>query len=179
MKWKILGVRLHQVFALFLLCTAMYLGLLSWQEQIWEILVANVLIGSVNIGLIYWLETVVSGMKKFQVLHDRKGIKMTVKVSNPRFCPGCGNFLDAATEAVDPESNLQPEAGDLSLCVYCGSLFEYQVNGDVRVISDEDYRTMPIPTPVRKVIDLSRKYWSDTRHLVKSTDDVDKNVGKA
>jgi len=46
------------------------------------------------------------------------------------FCPTCHQKLDAATE-VFGESE-QPKAGDVSVCLYCGELLEYDESLRVR-----------------------------------------------
>lgn len=56
------------------------------------------------------------------------------------FCPGCRHHLNAATAVAD--NNLQPTAGDLSVCLYCGAGLVYLAGGDVRLMTDGELQKL-------------------------------------
>jgi hypothetical protein len=51
-------------------------------------------------------------------------------------CPECGKKLDAATDPTD-ETN-RPKPGDISVCVYCGSLFAFDFDMRLRAVTPEE-----------------------------------------
>ena len=50
-------------------------------------------------------------------------------------CPCCGKKLDGATELSGDEAT--PQAGDFSICLYCGTILEYEEGFFLHVASDE------------------------------------------
>jgi hypothetical protein len=51
-------------------------------------------------------------------------------------CPCCGKTLDAATAIADERDPI-PEAGDFSICLYCGTILEYEEDFFLHVASDD------------------------------------------
>lgn len=60
-------------------------------------------------------------------------------------CPTCGSKLDASTCITDKD--ILPEKGDLSICVYCGTLLEYEDNQFVHELSEDSLYILKITDP--------------------------------
>ena len=60
-------------------------------------------------------------------------------------CPTCNRTLDGAT-CVDNEDIL-PKIGDLSVCMYCGTILEYEDGLFLHAISDESLESLKITDP--------------------------------
>lgn len=71
-------------------------------------------------------------------MDERDGIK-------PGKCPECGYRMDAATAT---RGNARPRPGDLTLCLSCGAILEF----------DQD--VAPVAMPAGRMADLD----DDTRH---------------
>lgn len=62
---------------------------------------------------------------------------------NPQtLCPTCGNLLDGAT--CPTEEDASPSEGDLSICLYCGTMLEFQADLTLCKLSDEKYAELPL-----------------------------------
>lgn len=74
-------------------------------------------------------------------------------------CPVCDTKLDGAT-CVDGDDEIIPQAGDVSVCMYCGTILEYEDGLFVHEISDkkleqikiEDYSTYSLLLRIQQEI---------------------------
>ena len=57
----------------------------------------------------------------------------TTRFDNQSRCPECGHKLDAAT---DINENKAPKAGDISLCINCGAVLEFNADFSVKTFTD-------------------------------------------
>lgn len=55
-------------------------------------------------------------------------------------CPVCSEILDGATNVTDDTS---PQKGDVSICVYCGSVLVFNEDQTLRIATDEELKSMP------------------------------------
>lgn len=49
-------------------------------------------------------------------------------------CPACGKIMDAATNLVDSGA---PRQGDLSICLYCQALLQFEADGRLKMLPAE------------------------------------------
>lgn len=63
----------------------------------------------------------------------------TVRLPEDR-CPKCGGKLDAATGA---ESGPGPEAGDLSVCIHCLAMLQFDPNLRLKRLTDDEFEALP------------------------------------
>jgi glutaredoxin len=68
-----------------------------------------------------------------------KGNKMTTTRMPKSNCPVCDTRLDAAT-TVDGTPDVIPKEGDISLCISCTSVLEFDDNLELQTI---DIKTLP------------------------------------
>lgn len=52
-------------------------------------------------------------------------------------CPHCKAKLDGASGIQDEDSNSIPGPGDLSICMYCGTILEYEEGFFLHIATDE------------------------------------------
>jgi transcription elongation factor Elf1 len=57
----------------------------------------------------------------------------------PFECPGCGMLMDASTNMT--KNHGKPESGDLSVCLYCGTMLEFG-DGKPHELSMEVYASL-------------------------------------
>src|SRR5262245_59996440 len=65
---------------------------------------------------------------------------MSIKAGRPQIafdCPRCGYHMDAATAAYAEES-VQPEVGDISVCLTCAAPLEFAADGAARWLTLEE-----------------------------------------
>lgn len=63
-------------------------------------------------------------------------------------CPTCKTHLDGASSG---ESFNQPQQGDLSICIYCGSMLEFDGEGEslgFRELTKEDLEKLSVEHPL-------------------------------
>lgn len=65
---------------------------------------------------------------------------MTHKM-HKQHCCACNKLIDAATSA-DGDSE-PPGPGDITICVYCGEVLEYQDNMDIAKLSEKSFASIP------------------------------------
>lgn len=55
-------------------------------------------------------------------------------------CPKCGSPNDAATscDETDREQNVRPRPGDISVCIRCASILQFQEDLTVKIISMDE-----------------------------------------
>jgi len=59
-----------------------------------------------------------------------------------RTCPYCGEEIGGATPASGPDA--KPDAGDFSVCLYCGGFLLFTRPDEVRILSLQEYAKLPI-----------------------------------
>ena len=68
-----------------------------------------------------------------------------MRVKNERLaattCPECGAMLDDATNMED--DSLKPEPGDISCCIECAVVLEYQDDMQMRKLSADEFLALP------------------------------------
>ncbi len=73
-------------------------------------------------------------------------------------CPGCAAVLDGATTA--GAGQRLPEQGDISFCIYCGSVNEYQIaesgKYSLRAMSEEEVGKLSKSSDLLKVLEQFR-----------------------
>ena len=52
-------------------------------------------------------------------------------------CPKCGYFFDSATCVDETKGDIEPTAGDISLCVNCAAILEFDENLKLRMCDDK------------------------------------------
>lgn len=55
------------------------------------------------------------------------------------YCPNCGKKLDCAT----CESEIKPEPGDISVCIYCTSFLIFNDKVKLRLLTDDEIADLP------------------------------------
>ncbi len=69
-------------------------------------------------------------------------------------CPKCGALLDGATY-VGEEQRI-PNPGDLSVCIYCGTVTQFAENADGELIleelSAEEFSNLPIEVQNKMIV---------------------------
>lgn len=60
------------------------------------------------------------------------------------YCPCCDHRLDASFEAKG--QNIDPKPGDLSICIYCLAILEYQKDLTFKELLEEDLKKMDLET---------------------------------
>jgi len=58
-----------------------------------------------------------------------------------RTCPYCGEELGDATPESGPDA--KPEAGNVSVCFYCGGFLFHTSPDEVRILSLQEYAKLP------------------------------------
>ncbi len=68
-----------------------------------------------------------------------------MRIKNERLasttCPECGAMLDDATNTED--ASLKPEPGDISCCIGCAVVLEYQDDMQMRKLSADEFLALP------------------------------------
>lgn len=82
---------------------------------------------------------------------------MTVRVSGNK-CPSCGKFLDMATAVNDPRAELAPTAGDLSMCISCGTFLQYKEDMSYRIFTHDEI--VDLDTETRSQLFKAHEVWS-------------------
>jgi hypothetical protein len=62
----------------------------------------------------------------------------------PAACPTCGKVLDAAMSLYHKEP---PEAGCLTVCIYCGTALKFDADGGLQRLSDDDLAEIALEDP--------------------------------
>lgn len=60
---------------------------------------------------------------------------------NASFCPKCGKELDATMPVGHEE---RPQAGDVTVCIYCGIALNFNSAGGLEQLSDDDLVEMAL-----------------------------------
>jgi len=53
-------------------------------------------------------------------------------------CPGCRTMLDGCTVINDPDEEKLPKPGDLTVCMYCGSILRFTDGRMLAICTKED-----------------------------------------
>lgn len=53
-----------------------------------------------------------------------------MKLKGKLDCPKCGAFLDGAST---PKGEVEPQDGDLSICVYCATILLFKVRDELEI----------------------------------------------
>lgn len=69
-----------------------------------------------------------------------------VSVIEKNKCPSCGELIDANTN-IDGNKEVTPGPGDLSLCIYCATMLEYEDNLTLKVLQREKLNRIRRDTP--------------------------------
>lgn len=59
-------------------------------------------------------------------------------------CPVCLNSVSGASPI--SKGNAKPKPGDISVCVYCGAILEFDDTLNLQAISEESFQTLPSVT---------------------------------
>lgn len=84
-------------------------------------------------------------------------------------CPNCGYPLDGAAPANAPESDVSPKEGDLSVCINCGTILQFDANIQSRIFPIEEL--FELPDDFR--LDIMRHHRAVMR-LIESRDEWDR-----
>jgi hypothetical protein len=68
-------------------------------------------------------------------------------------CPRCGYGVDAATAAY---GNVQPKPGDVSICLNCAALMQF--NDDLKLGPGPESLLDELPADKRRLIERGRRY---------------------
>ena len=68
----------------------------------------------------------------------------TTRTNDGARCPVCDKQLDAATNAEDIDA--APKAGDISVCIYCHTLLEFNEDLTLRLCSQAVFNSLSKPT---------------------------------
>lgn len=71
--------------------------------------------------------------------------------SYTRYCEICERLLDAETNIEQPDAPVQPKPGDTSICVYCGTVYQYLEEFRTRRIPEEIFRDEFTPEQIRTI----------------------------
>ena len=75
-------------------------------------------------------------------------------------CPVCRKVLDGATGDGTPEPN------SLTVCVYCGVFLSFTASMGLRVLSEQEWRDLPVDTRDQLTLYLNiTKRFRDSREL--------------
>jgi len=71
----------------------------------------------------------------------------TVSVDAPKqFCPCCNRFFDSAT--CTTEEGAKPEAGAITICLYCHEILTWNKNMNLERLSDFRFLQLPKETQI-------------------------------
>lgn len=60
-------------------------------------------------------------------------------------CPhDCGYTVDAHTFTEDPDASIDPEVGDLSICLRCGGVSAFGSSGLLEKLTEKEVESLPL-----------------------------------
>lgn len=68
---------------------------------------------------------------------------MSIQIKKKITCPKCGKKLDGATSGDNPDEEIMPQKYDLSICLYCVAVLQYEEDLSLRELSDDELGKLP------------------------------------
>lgn len=93
----------------------------------------------------------------FQGPHESLCVLMSTRLPD-RYCPACAHLNDAVTEVREqgaPSSPGDPSPGDLSLCIYCCAMLQF--NEDLKFVILTPQAYLDLPDDARLLLAQARK----------------------
>lgn len=56
-------------------------------------------------------------------------------------CPQCNYFMDAST-SIDGDEDIKPSPGDISLCIKCGAMLDFDDDMKLQFLSQEKFEEL-------------------------------------
>lgn len=93
---------------------------------------------------------------------------MKVELLPESLCPTCGYQMDSATVVGPAEPHRHPASGDVSLCLRCGEVLEFDAQGKLQVptlaaMTTWDKTTHDLVSRVQKLIRAKRPLATTTK----------------
>lgn len=63
---------------------------------------------------------------------------MSLQLKHENFCPKCGKTLDGVS-AYSAEDNPEPVSGDVSICMYCFTLLQFDDDIQSQILTPEEF----------------------------------------
>ena len=86
---------------------------------------------------------------------------VTYKLSRASLCPTCGTYLDGASALENLDDPIMPKVGDISVCLYCGTVFEFGKDNQLSKLSEEALAALPMREEDRRLVAKARRVWKE------------------
>jgi hypothetical protein len=76
-----------------------------------------------------------------------------MQIASDATCPLCSSLLDDAMPVDDNAS--EPEAGDITVCIYCKAILTFIEDGHLKVLSNKEF--LELPLNMRRAVNEARE----------------------
>jgi hypothetical protein len=83
-----------------------------------------------------------------------------MKIAPDATCPLCSSLLDDAMPVDDDVA--EPEAGDITVCIYCKAILTFTEDGYLRLLTDGEFLKLPLD---------ARRHIVEAREALRGFDD--------